>query len=327
MATTLQSFGKINIGLAIGPLRDDGYHELRTIYQTIALHDRVRVEVQRGMGIEIRCKCPGVPEDESNTCYRVADRVLKSLRTRGRLVITIEKKLPVQGGLGGASSNGIATMLALERELKTTLEPGERHRIAAEVGSDLPLFLIGGTVLGAGHGEQVFPLDDLPALACVVVTPEVGVSTTEAFAKWDELSAAEALATAKLTAPERSDKMKEFSGRVFAWLMASATGVPSGRGDRAETLLLDLVRAGIENDFERVVFPRYPELREVKRVLERESARYASISGSGSALYGLFETAEAAQRSAERITVSGYPARATETLMRNEYWQRILTGN
>ena len=96
-------------------------------------------------------------------------------------------------------------------------------------------------------------------------------------------------------------------------------------GDRAETLLLDLVRAGIENDFERVVFPEYPELREVKRVLEREGARYASLSGSGSALYGLFASGEAARAAAERMTAAGHAAVATTTLTRDEYWEQCMT--
>jgi 4-diphosphocytidyl-2-C-methyl-D-erythritol kinase len=101
------------------------------------------------------------------------------------VVIEIEKRLPVQGGLGGASANAVATLLGLERALKKALPATERLRIAAEVGSDLPLFLVGGTVLGVGRGEQVYPLEDLPAMACVVVTPEVGVSTPKAFAAWD----------------------------------------------------------------------------------------------------------------------------------------------
>ena len=114
---------------------------------------------------------------------------MRALRAKGRVLIEIEKRLPVQGGLGGASSNAVATLLGLERALKKSLADAERLRIAAEVGSDLPLFLVGGTVLGVGRGEQVYPLADLPAIACVVVTPEVGVSTPKAFAEWDRLQA------------------------------------------------------------------------------------------------------------------------------------------
>src|SRR5438270_12187084 len=182
---TVRSFAKINLGLCIGLARPDGFHELPTVYQTVAWHDLLTVAVQRGSGIEIRCNDPRVPKDQTNTCYRTAERVMIALRTKRRVVIEIEKRLPVQGGLGGASSNAIAVLLALERSLKESLPGPERLRIAAEVGSDLPLFLVGGTVLGAGRGEEVYPLPDLPATACVIATPDIAVSTPKAFADWD----------------------------------------------------------------------------------------------------------------------------------------------
>lgn len=186
MTVTVRSFAKINLGLRIGPARPDGFHELLTVYQTIGLHDVIRVSVGRGSGIEVRCEDPRVPRDESNTCYRIVERAMSALSANGRVVIEIEKRLPVQGGLGGASANAVATLLALERALKNVLPAAERLRIAAEVGSDLPLFLVGGAILGVGRGEQVFPVPDFPATACVVVTPEIGVSTPKAFAEWDQ---------------------------------------------------------------------------------------------------------------------------------------------
>ncbi len=326
MPTSIRSFAKINLGLKIGPARNDGFHELRTIYQTIALHDVVQVEVQQGTGIEMRCKDPRVPADESNTCYRVAERVMRTLHANGKVVITIDKRLPVQGGLGAASSNAVATMIALEGELGTQLTPEDRLRIAAEVGSDLPLFLIGGTVLGVDRGQEVYPLQDLPPMHLVVLTPSIGVSTPKAFADWDALVAREV----ELTHAGAAGTIKQFGGAVYAWLSRGflsqagpASGVPAVGGDRAETPLLDLVRAGIENDFERVVFPEHPELREAKRVLEREGARYASLSGSGSTLYGLFSSAEEAGAAAGRISAAGYAAVATSSLDRSEYWKAI----
>src|SRR6202158_3786724 len=189
MTVAVRSFAKINLGLYIGAARADGFHDLRTVYQTIALHDVIRVSVGRGSGIEIRCKNkdPRVPLDSSNTCYRMAELVLDELGAKGRVSVEIEKRLPVQGGLGAASSNAVATMVALELALKRKLPAAARLRIAADVGSDLPLFLIGGTVLGVGRGEEVYPLADLPSVAMVVVMPEVGVSTAQAFADWDAL--------------------------------------------------------------------------------------------------------------------------------------------
>jgi 4-diphosphocytidyl-2-C-methyl-D-erythritol kinase len=329
MAVSVNSFAKINLGLCIGGLRADGFHELRTVYQTIALHDRLRVSVERGKGIEIHCSDPRIPLDESNTCYRVAERFLVAIRAQGKVVVEIEKRLPVQGGLGGASSNGVAVLLALERVLGKRLAGPERLRIAAEVGSDLPLFLLGGTLLGTGRGEEVYPLPDLAATHCVVAAPEIGVSTPQAFADWDETGRRPA--DAKLTLAEASDRMNEFGRRVSSWLSGfslqadrPASGVPArGRG-RAEILLLDLVRTGIENDFEKVVFHKYPEVREVKRALLRAGVVYASLSGSGSALYGLVRSRSEAQRAALQITKRGIAAQATTTLTRQQYWKKIF---
>jgi len=186
-------------------------------------------------------------------------------------------------------------------------------------------------VLGVGRGEEVYPLADLPAVACVVVTPDVGVSTPKAFADWDVSQAGE------LTPSTPSDRMDEFGRVLSAWLGSSSqsrgkagrtlSGVPVSKGrGRAETPLLDLVRTGIENDFERVVFPEYPELREVKRVLEREGARYASLSGSGSTLYGLFASAADAASAAERMSAAGHAAVATSTVTRAEYWKAVASS-
>ena len=392
---SIPSFAKINLGLKIGRVRPDGFHELRTIYQTLALHDVVRVNVQSGAGIEIRCSDPRVPRDESNTCYKTAERVMRiasviarqgkqiprglkptrddkskgqthgpanaaplqhqiagtaeavpfqdpsrEISTPGRVIIEIEKCLPVQGGMGAASSNGVAAMLGLERALGVQLAMADKLRIAAEVGSDLPLFLIGGTVLGVGRGEDVSPLPDLPAWHVVVVTPPIGVSTPKAFAQWDALVAHAktppphpvANSAAALTAAEAAGTINKFSESVLAWLNESfpqakaASGVPAFGGDRAETPLLDLVRTGIENDFERVVFPEYPELREVKELLQCAGAQYASLSGSGSTLYGLFAGADEAQGAAERMRAAGHAAVATTSLAREAYWQAIGTA-
>jgi len=342
MPTALRSYAKINLGLAIGALRDDGFHELRTVYQTIALHDVVKVEIGRGTGIEIRCKNPAVPLDESNTCYRVAERFMRSIGQRGRVIVTIEKNLPLQGGLGAASSNAVSTLLALECEAEKPLNAEERLRICAEVGSDLPLFLVGGTVLGQGHGEEVLPLQDLPATDCVIVMPEIGVSTPRAFRDWDDLMEKEAAENpaarassraAALTNAASSDRITSFSRSIYAWLSGSyrfpVTGVPANGGDRAEAQHLDLVRTGIENDFERVVFPQYPELRDIKRVLYGQSgdgARFASLSGSGSTVFGLFESREKAESAAERVRAMGQTAQITTTLTREQYWETMVIG-
>ena len=347
MPVRVRSFAKINLGLTIGARRPDGFHELRTIYQTIGLHDFVHVSARKGDGIEIRCSQERVPQDESNTCYRIAEQVLSALQVSSKVIIEIEKELPVQGGLGGASSNAVATMLGLERALKTHIPAGQKLRIASEVGSDLPLFLIGGTVLGVSRGEEVYPLLDLPPVSLVVATPDIGVSTPQAFAEWDQMIENQQESGAleeeeggdggeKLTGVHGSDRISAFNQRIFCWLGEwlprqrtgagrSSTGVPTrSGGSRAETLLLDLVRAGIKNDFERVVYSLYPELREVRRLLRLEGARYVSLSGSGSALYGLFESDAQAERAASSMTSAGVPSQATTSLSRQQYWRQLF---
>ena len=337
MSVTVRSFAKINLGLRIGAVRADGFHELLTVYQTIGLHDVVRVSVERGAGIEIRCEDPRVPKDESNTCFRIVENAMRALKAQGRVVIEIGKQLPVQGGLGGASSDAVAALLGLERALKKSLPAEERLRIAGETGSDLPLFLIGGTVLGVGRGERVFPLEELPPTACVMVVPDVGVSTPKAFAEWDRLCGEGARPSmpaggshAKLTVSDASARMNELGRALSAWLSEPYSGAPhvsvTTRRGRAENPLLELVRAGIENDFEQVVFPEYPELGEGKRALLSAGAKYASLSGSGSALYGLFSSRQAAAKATARLQKQGWNAQATVTLTRRAYWKRMFVG-
>jgi len=319
VTVTIPSFAKINLGLRIGATRPDGFHDLRTVYQTIALHDVVSISIERGSGIGIRCEDPRVPTESTNSCFRIVERAVQALKVRARIVIEINKRLPVQGGLGGASGNAVAALLSLERSLRKKLPAAERLQIAAEVGSDIPLFLIGGTVLGVGRGEEVYPLPDLPPTPCVIALPDIPISTPKAFADWDE--------EAKLTPSTHSDRMLEFSREISAWLNAAQIGRRSGvsarGGGRAENLLLDLVRTGIENDFEKVVFPKYPELLEVKRVLEKAGAKYASLSGSGSAIYGLFDSQQKAEAAAKKLIRQRTRAVVTSTLTRRQYWKRL----
>jgi 4-diphosphocytidyl-2-C-methyl-D-erythritol kinase len=217
------------------------------------------------------------------------------------------------------------------------------------------LFLVGGTVLGVGRGEQVYPLEDLPAMACVVVTPEVGVSTPKAFAEWDRLHAqyrellpilradlnkaremtygtrsAPLPEEVKLTEMMASDTIGKLGRGLSAWPSEPYSSAPSdlfARGGRAENPLLWLVRAGIENDFEGVVFPEYPELSSAKKALLRAGAKYASLSGSGSALYGLFGSRAEAAKGAARLRSEGWAARATATLTRRAYWKKFLVSS
>ena len=192
MPTRVRSFCKINLGLAVGPTRPDGFHALTTCYQTLEAHDLVTVTATPAAAttLTVSANHPGVPRTETgdaekNTAYRMVAEALNLLGISAEVHIDLDKRLPVQGGLGAGSANAAAALLALEAELKRSLSWIQRLQLAAEIGSDVPLFMLGGTVLGLNRGEDVYPLPDVPSTPCVLAIPEVGVSTKQAFADLD----------------------------------------------------------------------------------------------------------------------------------------------
>ena len=342
MATRVSSFAKINLGLAIGAVRLDGFHDLVTLYQTLAIHDVVSVAacpLEPGAKSQIRLTSdhPRVPTDDRNTVWQMVDRALRAMGVSAEVEIGIEKRLPIQGGLGAGSANAAAALFALEREMRgwpcggdpatPRLGGAERLRLAAEVGSYVPLFLLGGSVLGLGRGEEVVPLPDLlGGIPCVVAAPEVGVSTPAAFAEWDRLQR-----QAGLTPEALSGKLEKLSFTYASafWLGSAKEGARSGiipgqaGSDRSENHLLALVRAGIRNDFEDIVFALHPTLRQVKQLLSGEGsgepAILAALSGSGSALFGLYGSERAARDAQQRVQGLGVPTFLTSTTSRLAY--------
>ncbi len=378
MPTTVRSHAKINLGLYIGAPRDDGFHSLATVYQTIEIHDLVTVTAHRASAtsITLTSNDPRVPTDNRNTAWKMASLALKDIGTPAEVAIHIEKRLPVQGGLGAGSANAVAALVGLETEIGSEAsalsyfrdsessraapsrlrsspeeleelliqigtEPGCRLPVgqlslAEKVGSDVPLFLVGGAVLGRDRGQNVFPLPDFEPVWCVVATPSLGISTPQAFRDWDARCATEGL-----TADASEDRLEELS-RAYASAFAGAipegqhgsgsSGVPGLAGDLAGPQESALVRTGIsswiQNDFERVVFPQHPSLAEIKRLLAAtgtpEAALHASLSGSGSALFGLYLTHGDAQAAHQRLTTAGVESQITRTLPRSEYWANML---
>jgi 4-diphosphocytidyl-2-C-methyl-D-erythritol kinase len=364
MPTRVRSHSKINLGLAIGPPRPDGFHHLTTLYQTLALYDVVTVSASRAAAtsITLTSNHPGVPTDGRNTAWRMVERCLERMHLHAEVTIHIQKDLPVQGGMGAGSANAAAALLGLERELGLALPGLDRLELAAAVGSDVPLFLLGGAVLGQGRGEMVSPLPDLPEIPCVIALPSIGVSTPQAFRDWDALLLAEAAEAGEdLTKATGSDRLEKLSlalastyaepgtSGIFCESSANLDAPEKKQGscdesrgnlqnDLAENTLLALVRTGIENDFERVVFPIRPPLREIKRQLmgvasaetpgvpADGSALYAALSGSGSALFGLYRSMADAQAAQLRVQAAGVKAVVTHTLPRSAYWRTMFAG-
>ncbi len=360
MPTAVRSHAKINLGLYIGAPRPDGFHALVTVYQTLELFDVVRVTARPAAATALRLTSNDrrVPTNESNTAWKMTALALEALGVTAEVEIAIEKQLPVQGGLGAGSANAVAALLGLEAELGIAGEqvskpagrqasggalPGnlegwaaKRLELAARVGSDVPLFLVGGTVLGLDRGQQVTALPDIEPVWCVVAAPANGVSTPQAFRDWDARCAAEGL-TAEASAAKLNELSRAYVS-AFTGLIPEAgqsrgsSGVLSSGEDRAGPKESALVRTGIlswiQNDFEQVVFPQYPTLSAIKRLLAGqgtpEAAIYTSLSGSGSALFGLYDSrgdAEAAQARLGQAEVKSY---LTRTLPRAAYWRDML---
>ena len=354
MPTAVRSHAKINLGLGIGAPRADGFHALVTVYQTLELHDVVTVTARLASlsSIRLTSNDPRVPSDARNTAWKMVELALGAWGRSAEVEVHIEKRLPVQGGLGAGSANAVAALVGLEAELGLASQPPaagrtdgtarllgwwpRRMEIAAKVGSDVPLFLIGGTILGVDRGQEVYPLPDVEEVWCVVAIPNVGVSTAQAFRDWDALCVAEGL-----TAEASTAKLSELS-RAYA--SAFSGGIPRGKQGAGSSGVLPngenlagpqesaLVRTGIsswiQNDFERVVFPQHPSLAEIKRNLAAsgtpEAALHASLSGSGSALFGLYLTRGDAEAACRRLQAAGVRSELTRTLPRAAYWSEML---
>jgi 4-diphosphocytidyl-2-C-methyl-D-erythritol kinase len=348
MPTTVRSHAKVNLGLGIGAPRRDGFHALVTLYQTLELHDLVTVTARTAAttSLALTSNDRRVPTDEGNTAWKMVRLALDALGISADVSIEIEKRLPIQGGLGAGSANAVAALMGLEAELfrdcseRAGLTAAGRLALAAEVGSDVPLFLLGGTVLGLDHGQEVYPLPDLEPLWCLVVASSVGVSTPRAFADWDSLCLVEGLTPEASTA--KLQKLSRAYASAFAGTIPQAgqgtgsSGVLSAGEDRAGSQGSALVRTGItswiENDFERVVFPQQPILCDIKRLLAASgtpgAALHASLSGSGSALFGLYKARGDAQAAQARIEAEvkhvEVQCTLTRTLPRAVYWQGLF---
>lgn len=285
-----RAHAKVNLDLRVLGTRSDGYHELRTVFQTIELHDTLTF-VERPGPFVLKCRTPGIPLDDSNLVWRAGAALWKSLGRPGAprdTIVTIEKCIPMQAGLGGGSADGAAALAGLGRlwgGVPVTL----LREVAAGIGADVAFFLSGGTALGLGRGEEIYPLVDLPPHWIVIIRPPFGVSTAEAYAWYDE---------------DRTAGVKE--PRELQIL-------PVPWPTRAAQMI---------NDLEPPVVRRHPEITAIKLALREAGSVAAAMSGSGSAVFGLFRSRTAAQRVAHELGRGGARAFLTRTLTRAEYERR-----
>jgi 4-diphosphocytidyl-2-C-methyl-D-erythritol kinase len=293
----VRAFAKINLDLRILGLLPDGYHEVRTVLQSVRLHDTLTFTPTRGRFV-IECDAPGVPLDARNLVWKAAALLDHVVRRRDGdptgMRVTIVKRIPAEAGLGGGSSDAAATLLALTRLWRLDLDLPSLLRLGARLGADVPFFLAGGTVLGAGRGDDISPLTEAPRVTVVIVKPPFGVSTPDAYRWFDEDGQ-----------PRPGRVRRRLPSSWPAWA------------------------ASVRNDLEAPVGRRHPPIRRAVLRLTALGADHAAMSGSGSAVFGLFERPDTARAAHAALVSQGWRAWVTQTLSRAAVVrerQRVLAG-
>ena len=291
----IPAFAKINLRLDILGKRSDGYHELRTIFQTVSLHDDLRLRASKKNDISLSITGNATLSQEpiqKNLVYRAVDALRHELKIRSGVEIELRKTIPAGRGLGGGSSDAAAALLGYQRLVKRTVPLPRLLEIASTLGADVPFFLLGGRALGVSRGDEIYPLPDIPKLSMLILSPRtIHVPTPDAY-RW--------LKARPLTLTKSGVDPKLWKFCALCW---SAQG------------------SGLSNDFEAPVFRRHPRLAQIKRVLLQRGAAEASLAGSGSAVFGVFPNPAMARRAAV-----GFPDDQTfvcETLSRDRYVRKM----
>ncbi|MCZ2074823.1 MAG: 4-(cytidine 5'-diphospho)-2-C-methyl-D-erythritol kinase [Bryobacteraceae bacterium] len=289
----VKALAKINLALKVLNKRPDGFHDLRTIFQTVSLSDAIDIGFQPGgpTAIEVESSI----DIADNLVFRAAQAVMRLPGTGGGVRIHLQKNVPMGSGLGGGSSDAAAVLLALPVLTGRRIGLETLLCLGADLGSDVPFFLLGGAAVGLGRGTELYPLPEMPRANLVLVAPGIHVSTPEAYA----------LLSRELTTDSVSHTINIFQSVV--WTMADSRS--------------------FENDFEAVVFRRHPQLQLIKQKLLLAGAVCAMLSGSGSAVIGVFEDAETARRVAESFDGYGFPARIVTRAHYRAMWWRQLAAH
>jgi 4-diphosphocytidyl-2-C-methyl-D-erythritol kinase len=291
MILSFPAFAKVNLDLRVLGVRPDGYHDLRTVFQSLALADTVTLKPARG-ALRLTCDDPEVPTDRRNLAWKAASLLWRSARLgRGEprdVAIDLQKRIPSAAGLGGGSADAAVTLIGLNRLWNLGLDGASLSRLGARVGADVPFFLVGGTALGLGRGDDIYPLADMPKVYVVLIRPGFGVSTAEAYRWYDE--------DTRLT--RQAVPVRPMPPSWPAWASA------------------------LRNELEPSVVRHHPTIARLRQMLVDAGAVTAAMSGSGSAVFGLFERADAARRTARDLARPGWLVISTRTLNRAEY-QRL----
>jgi 4-diphosphocytidyl-2-C-methyl-D-erythritol kinase len=291
---TVPSFAKINWVLRVLGQRDDGFHELSTIFQTITLQDKLRFAARDDEQLQLTCDSPEIPLDERNLILRAGLALRGQCGVSKGASIHLEKNIPVEAGLGGGSSNATVALLGLARLWRIEVSRSELEGLGARLGADVPFFLTGGTALGTGLGTTVKPMSDTTFRHLIVVKPEARVSTAEAY---------KSLGARALTKAD-SDTILSIS--------------------RADEQNWDSHPDALHNDFEPVVLRMKPEIERVRSALLKSGASGALLAGSGSSVFGVFDNEEAQEHGVEELKKEkAWRIFACETLERGEYLKAL----
>ena len=281
----LRAFAKINLDLRILRKRPDGYHAIRTVFQTIDWFDEIQME----RAPRFNFWASSGPQDETNLVVRAVRLFEQGLGRQADVDIKLTKSLPAGAGLGGGSADAAVTLMGLYRLYGSEIrsDPDRQLQWMRSLGSDVPFFSIGGRAVGTGRGDELSALPDEVNYWLVLVDPGVSIRSAEAYS-WLTLS----------------DKSNNIEGFRVQSVPERATSEPT-------------------NDFEAAVFKRYPQLEAIRQDLTRSGAFRAALSGSGSVVFGQFDSEAAAQRAAGQ-TKPGYRVKVTKPLSRSEYFSRII---
>jgi 4-diphosphocytidyl-2-C-methyl-D-erythritol kinase len=292
----IPAFAKVNLRLDILGKRPDAFHELRTIFQTISLHDELRLRSSKSSAIRLTIQGNDTLSLEpirKNLVYAAVDALRRELAIRSGVEIDLRKNIPAGRGLGGGSSDAAAALHGYLRLTRRTIPAPRLMEIAASLGADVPFFLFGGRALGIGRGDEIYPLPDIPKLTLLVVSPsDIHVPTPDAY-RW--------LKAPALTKNRAASKLWKFC--ALCW---------STQG------------SGLSNDFERPVFQRHPRLAQIKRALLQRGAAEASLAGSGSAVFGVFPSPAMARRAA--VGFQDEQTFVCETISRDRYLRKVQSA-
>ncbi len=281
-----KSFAKVNLGLEVLKKREDNYHEIRTLFQTIDMYDILEFRTVGHSKISLIGDDESVPWNEDNLVFKAAASLQERYNLSQGIEVRVEKNIPPRKGLGGGSGNAAVTLYALNKIWGLNLSKKDLMELGKTIGADVPYFLEGGLCLGMERGDRITPLDDLAPLSCLLVLPPVSISTSSVYGAFEFT----------LTSGDKESKIIKFltERNIFC----------------------------LENGLEETIFTIHPQLRDIKNLFQRLGSELSLVSGTGSAVFGLFSDRDKAERGWSELKKK-YPSLLVETLSRASYWNKV----